>query len=94
MCTEHYTDITVNFFWTPQPEKAEPAADNAGDSSSDRTGRASPSHSVMTADLNDDLGDVNGSLGTIQDMEWQVFLQGNVMASMADEDLLKRHNGE
>ena len=69
--------------------------DNAigNDSGSDRTGRASPSHSVTTADLNDDLADVNGSMGCILDMEWQVFLQGNVMASMADEELLKRHNG-
>jgi hypothetical protein len=27
-------------------------------------------------------------------MEWQIFLQGSVMSSMADEELLKKYNGE
>ncbi|XP_070181014.1 dynein axonemal heavy chain 6-like [Littorina saxatilis] len=71
-----------------------PSGENTGgDSGSDRTGLASPSHSVMAEDLSNDLESSSDGLGVIQDTEWHIFLQGNVMASMADEELLKKHNG-
>lgn len=33
------------------------------------------------------------NVGVIEDFEWQVFLQGNVMANMLDDKLLEEHDG-
>ena len=37
----------------------------------------------------EDIADV----GAIPEYEWQVFLQGNVLANMMDEKLLAEHDG-
>ncbi|KAL8598267.1 hypothetical protein ACOMHN_035217 [Nucella lapillus] len=63
-------------------------------SRSQSVGAGSHSQSVGSADMMQDLnGDVNSAMGYIGDLEWHIFLQGHVMATMADEELLKKHNG-
>ncbi|KAK7488391.1 hypothetical protein BaRGS_00020365, partial [Batillaria attramentaria] len=75
-----------------EPKSDSEKSDDKVDSSSDHTGQASPTQSVSIGDdLMDDL-DTNVSLGSIHDLEWQIFLQGNVMVNMADEELLKKHS--
>ena len=37
----------------------------------------------------DDIADV----GAIPEYEWQVFLQGNILANMMDEKQLSQHDG-
>ena len=34
------------------------------------------------------------NVGQIDELEWQVFLQGNIMANMMDEKTLEEHNGK
>lgn len=46
--------------------------------------------SIMRANENaEDIANV----GTIPQFEWQVFLQGNVLANMMDEKVLSQHDG-
>ena len=35
-----------------------------------------------------------GHIGKISEMDWVVFLQGGIMASMMDETLLEVHDGK
>ena len=34
------------------------------------------------------------NVGLIDELEWQVFLQGNIMANMMDEKTLEEHDGK
>ena len=46
--------------------------------------------SIMRANAKyKDIADV----GKIEDLEWQVFLQGNIMAKMMDEKTIEEHDG-
>jgi hypothetical protein len=78
---------------TPTPHKAE--------SSCSRSGPPSAAHSVKSEDgaegeeeEEEDFSSGSRAVGCIEEMEWQIFLQGSVMSSMADEELLKKYNGE
>lgn len=46
--------------------------------------------SIMRA--NENTEDI-ANIGTIPQFEWQVFLQGNVLANMMDEKQLAQHDG-
>ncbi|XP_071833092.1 dynein axonemal heavy chain 6-like isoform X4 [Apostichopus japonicus] len=48
--------------------------------------------SIMRSNARTD-GEVVGGIGTIDDKLWQVFLQGQVLAEMADSEILLKHDG-
>lgn len=74
--------------------RANESTDKLADIHSDHTSSQSPTNSVRTQDLDDDeLSFKSRAIGSIEDAEWNIFLQGNVLAGMADEELLKKHNG-
>lgn len=48
---------------------------------------------IMRANAKYSGNDGDSVEGKIEDLEWTVFLQGNVMATMMDEALLEQHDG-
>lgn len=70
--------------------------DNASDGQASGTEQSRHSTPVRSSpgDLEEDFADEGDTEGCIEDIEWNIFLQGNVMVTLADEDLLQKHNGQ